>query len=45
MWALSSFRRRKEGKTKTGLHAEFSLGGGGMTLGLYTICLILKVIS
>jgi hypothetical protein len=29
MWALSSFRRRKEGKTRTGLQPEFSLGGRG----------------
>jgi hypothetical protein len=26
---LSPFRRRKEGKTKTGSHPEFSLGGEG----------------
>jgi hypothetical protein len=33
----------ENGKTKTGPHPEFSLGGGGMTLSLYNLCLTLKI--
>jgi hypothetical protein len=44
MWALSSVRRRKEGKMKTGPHPEFSLGErGDDSESICNLCLILKI--